>query len=387
MAERLGGETIAILQEDVFDIPKARPRGSLENFLNDTLNAFRCRIKAVNGPLAAALESRVEKIKVLCEALPDTFRIGSSGNASDAYLRLNKGLHGIHDELVAMSRRHTASVLLGQSWYRMAAWGASRYEHMFHVPFERPQKSYRFSVPGVPAIYLANSVYLCWLECGQPSLNKCVVSRFEVESTGFDFLDLPCSHSAYLAPLEIPRLPGFEPDPRRVMNSPYLNDVVEEVAEYLTVWPLLATVSVRKLDEVPNPPEYIVPQLLMQWVAKQDDLLGIRYFTTKDDSSTNSQDWAVNLALPSRTTRDSGYCEFLAARTRLTAPQPLAGMSEMTLEKLITRAAGGRRQDAGGRYMLRWPDGRIEHYVGTVFGKMEYWLDRSEIELARIRNA
>jgi hypothetical protein len=191
---------------------------------------------------------------------------------------------------------------------------------------------------------------------------------------------------SYLAPLEIPELPGFESDPRRVTNSPYMDDVVAEFAEYLTVWPLLAAVSIRKLKPVPSPPEYVVPQLLMRWVAQQSDLLGIRYFRTKRDPSTNSQDWSVNLALPSRTTRDAGYCDFLASRTLFTPPQRLAAMNEKTLESLVTNAAGDRRQEAGGRYMLRWPDGRLEHYIGTVFGKMEYWLDRPEIESARIRN-
>jgi hypothetical protein len=205
-------------------------------------------------------------------------------------------------------------------------------------------------VPGAPALYLANSVYLCWLECDQPEIDKCVVSRFEVDPSEFDFLDLPFSHQAYLTPLDIPRLPGLEPDPRRLMNSPYRVDVVAEIAEYLTVWPLLAAVSIRKLEPVPSPPEYVVPQLMLQWVARQGDLLGIRYFTTKDDRSTNSQDWSINLALPSRTTREAGYCEFLAARTRFTPPQQLSAMNEKTMESLVTRAAGDRRQEAGGRY-------------------------------------
>jgi hypothetical protein len=34
--------------------------------------------------------------------------------------------------------------------------------------------------------------------------------------------------------------------------------------------------------------------------------------------------------------------------------------------------------------MLRWPDGSMEDYIGTVFGKMEYWLDRPEIEVREV---
>ncbi len=82
---------------------------------------------------------------------------------------------------------------------------------MFHAPFEMTHRSYRFSMPGEPAVYLANSVYLCWLECGEPDRSKCVVARFEIDESGFDFLDLACNHSAYLMPLELPELPGIRP--------------------------------------------------------------------------------------------------------------------------------------------------------------------------------
>jgi len=41
-------------------------------------------------------------------------------------------------------------------------------------------------------------------------------------------------------------------------------------------------------------------------------------------------------------------------------------------------------KQAKGRYMLSWPDGTLEHYIETVVGKMEYWLDRPELEVASI---
>jgi RES domain-containing protein len=386
----LAEEDLVTLRDDVFDIPKARPGGSLHDFLEAIFADYCEKIRAFKEPLACILESRIDRIKTLCDALVDAYRLGTAQDLSKAYSRMEAGLSGIHDELLAMSHRNSARVAPGQSWYRLAAWRATRHEQMFHMPFGRVQKSYRFSVagvPGVPAIYLANSVYLCWLECGQPKdYDKCLVSRFEIDSSGFAFLDLPCSHRAYVDPLDDPKIPGFEWDPRRVTNSPYLVDVQKELAEYLTVWPLLATVSIRKLAEGPNPPEYVVPQLLMRWVAHQEKFLGVRYFTSKDDPSTNSNDWSINLALPARTTRDAGYCEFLAKRTRFTPPQRLSAMNGKTLESLVTKESGDRRQAEAGRYMLRWPDGRVEPYFQTVFGKMEYWLDRPEIQLARVQN-
>jgi hypothetical protein len=62
-------------------------------------------------------------------------------------------------------------------------------------------------------------------------------------------------------------------------------------------------------------------------------------------------------------------------------------MDDIPMEVLVTKEAGDRRQAASGKYMLQWPDGTIEHYIGTAFGKMEYWLDRAEIEVAAVQTA
>ena len=42
---------------------------------------------------------------------------------------------------------------------------------MLHLPFELRGKTgnYRFSIPGVPSLYLANSSYGCWIELGRPA--------------------------------------------------------------------------------------------------------------------------------------------------------------------------------------------------------------------------
>ena len=42
---------------------------------------------------------------------------------------------------------------------------------MLHLPYSKRSLtgSYRFSIPGVPSLYLANSSYGCWIELGQPS--------------------------------------------------------------------------------------------------------------------------------------------------------------------------------------------------------------------------
>lgn len=49
---------------------------------------------------------------------------------------------------------------------------------MLHLPFPMRGKTgnYRFSIPGIPSLYLGNSSYACWLELGRPAEYKFNVS-------------------------------------------------------------------------------------------------------------------------------------------------------------------------------------------------------------------
>ena len=379
-------ENILLLRSPAFALPQMRPPGDFGNFLERMFANYHERLAGLVGALREQVLERAPKIQTLSSAIASAWRLAISGDLSAATTRFSEGLDAVGPELRAMSERH-ARVLPNQSWYRLAAWaGVSSRAHMFHAPFELAQASYRFSTVGAPTLYLANSVYLCWLECGQPQLDRCFVSRFEVDVERFHLLDIPSNSLAYLEPLDIPDVPGLELDPRTVMNSPYVEDVTAELAEYLTLWPLLAAVTVRRVEPSPeHPPEYVVPQLLMLWVRASADFLGVRYFTSRDDPAPwNTNDHPINLAVPARTAKLVGYCEFLRARARCTEPQRLTSVAAMDTRELATPAAADRREEHFGRYLVEIEGVGLTHYVETPFGKMEYWLDRPELPVRRI---
>ena len=88
-------------------------------------------------------------------------------------------------------------------------------------------------------------------------------------------------------------------DPIACQNSPYFRDVEQELAQYLSLWPLLMACSVQKpANATADPAEYIVSQFVADWAIKQKGWLGIRYFTTKFDDSTNSNDASINVVRP-----------------------------------------------------------------------------------------
>jgi hypothetical protein len=379
-------ENVSLLRSPAFALPQTRPQGDFGDFLEQMFATYRDSLANLVGPLRTQLLQRERKIRGLSAAIARAWRLATSGDISAAMTRFGEGLDAVGSELRAMSRRH-ARVLPNQSWYRLAAWaGVSLRAHMFHAPFELAQGNYRFSTVGSPTLYLANSVYLCWLECGRPQLDRCFVSRFEIDVEGFHLFDIPSNSLAYVEPLNLPGVPEHEWDPRRVMNSPYVEHVTFELAEYLTLWPLLAAVTVRRLEPSPGgTPEYVVPQLLMLWIKASEDFLGVRYFTSRDDPAPwNTNDHPINLALPARTAKRAGYCDFLRARARCTEPQALASMAALNARELATPAAAARREEHSGRYMVELEGVGWTHYIETDFGKMEYWLERPELPLRPI---
>ncbi|WP_052675768.1 hypothetical protein [Paenibacillus sp. IHBB 10380] len=63
-------------------------------------------------------------------------------------------------------------------------------QEMFHIPFELKGRAatQRYSIPGLPSLYLGSSCYICWEELHRPDLNT--VNRVRVKRSGDDtYLD------------------------------------------------------------------------------------------------------------------------------------------------------------------------------------------------------
>jgi hypothetical protein len=387
----ISAEDLDVLSDPALETPKSRPPGDLGEFLAAQHERFFETIKRFRGRVAAGLAERTHWMHELSSSLEAVIDCTRQRRHERAWQLMEDILDEHLGILKRMSLRHAGTVIGSRSWYRLTTWaGAKTRRDMFHLPFQMKAGSYRFSPPGRPALYLGNNVYVCWLECGctSESMASCRVARFEIDVRDNEyFLDLPANHDCYLAPLELAQsMAGIdEIDPRSVSNSPYLGDVGSELVEYLSVWPLLMAISVQKLQPPPqDPPEYVIPQLMMQWVLKQKNLLGVRYFTTKFDTTTNSNDLSINLVLPTRTQgKTEGFCDFLGSRTKCTLPQSFADAMSAPDETLFTRKAADARAAALGRNKIK-RQGSLDDYHRTPFGRMEYWLDRPDLAVAGI---
>ena len=152
---------------------------------------------------------------------------------------------------------------------------------LFHIPFGEREKvgAQRYSIPGLPCLYLGSSAYLCWEELGRPNWETMHVARFEV------------LEERELRILTIGPSPQFIRRELSTIISQKLGESASRMYENAAVsigvcWPLIlaCSLTVEKPDK-PFVPEYIVPQLVLQWVTTTKGVDGIQYQSVSVDSS------------------------------------------------------------------------------------------------------
>ncbi|MFJ7649228.1 RES domain-containing protein [Lysinibacillus sp. NPDC097279] len=189
-------------------------------------------------------------------------------------------------------------------------------KEMLHIPFQLRGlvNTNRYSIPGLPCVYLGSSPLTCWEELNKPDLNTVQTSLFIKKDVSY--LDLSISPGAIIDIL-------IGEHQKNGLNDHEMKDTYKDLASYIVVWPLMAACSIR----VKNPkdtfkPEYIFPQLLLQWI-RQSKFDGVCYFSTKVEKYTarNIQLYK-NYAFPVQTQEKEGYCSVLNSKFDITEAVP-----------------------------------------------------------------
>jgi len=188
---------------------------------------------------------------------------------------------------------------------------------MFHVPFTLRHKigTNRYSIPGYPCLYLSSSIYTCWEEMGRPPFHKIVLARFEPHIT-----DKQPIFYLHHAPLQW----------REYLENKIHSDkdispfAFDEFTSYLIHWPLqLACAIPLRNSGALFHEEYIIPQMLMQWVRSNKKVHGFCFRTThvpQLSAQHISPRLLANYAFPARSTVQD-YCSELTKEFWLTEPQ------------------------------------------------------------------
>lgn len=206
-------------------------------------------------------------------------------------------------------------------------------KELFHIPFK---KNYlvgteRYSMPGHPCLYLSSQAELCWYECGKPQ--KFAISRF----------DIPQSEDCYLKFID------FSQKLVELMHSFVTWSPIEEdrdkirqyLLKYICTYPLRAACSI--VVEHPGSKfieEYIIPQLLLQWVLNDADFDGIRYESCNSSDEVNTLG-GHNIVLVTKKYDSDGYDMKLRELVKA-APPSIFDIDALSIPPALEDCLNGR---------------------------------------------
>lgn len=202
-------------------------------------------------------------------------------------------------------------------------------ERVFHTPYNLRSKvsTSRYSIAGYPSLYLGTSLQLCCEEIRlDPYTDLALTSKFvfnkccKYEDIEIEVIDLGIKPQDF-----IPK--NNETEIRRTISKQIIANL-QTKKSYIYWYPLIAACSfIRTNKNDAFAAEYIIPQLLMQWIRKmmincdnQHKLIGIRYFSC---SSERASDMGFNYVFPTSGKPISSnklYCSELSKVFLLTSP-------------------------------------------------------------------
>lgn len=289
---------------------------SFLDFIESYYNKICSKIEKIDSEQLEAIanswgwnaEQLCLKFDYLTRMIVKTVRIMNDGKPASAYNFLKSKVLSIDlDNSGARYIDYFSSYgLINTNFYRIrkSDGNGKKFEvnDLYHIPFElrteiKPQ---RFSILGYPSLYLGTSVYICWLEMGQPSISDVYVSRFK-QNESVSLVDL-CVLDEF--------------------TDLSIQGESQRAFRFLITFPLIAASLVKvKKTESPFKPEYIIPQLLLQFIRNDKMIDGIMFTSTKILDRNYNYDWRYrNVVIPVFSNKESGYCEKLRKKFIISKP-------------------------------------------------------------------
>jgi hypothetical protein len=309
-------ELIDLFNSDELELPKTYGPGDFEGFLDKCFAEYLAALRGLEGsdPVTARLKESVGAAEGFCHAIRQSIARYLDGYPSEAFDTLANGLAAIeHPWLDGLASLPDVSPAI-QHVYRVrtgAAILSGRHE-MFHLPYQLRHlvRTQRYSIPGLPSLYLGGSLWVCWEELGRPAFESMHIARFrpadDVSVRILDFGWRPARMAALI-----------DHDPSVLRLPSYASFITSQAL----CWPLLAACSIKvRYPGSAFVPEYIVPQLLLQWVRLTKDFDGIRYFSTRIDQYVGDPHAEANFVFPAKKRQTDGHCSELQRKFLLSEP-------------------------------------------------------------------
>lgn len=351
-------DVIAFFNSDELELPKNRDSNSFDIYLDGILNNYLSILLQIDSTdyISSELKSNYDTANNLCDLVKEVLMLQFNGYPTKAFDKLKEAIKLVKPHFNALLSSPDISKSISHLYrMRIAGNNSLSRNQIFHIPFELRHlvQTQRYSIPGLPCLYLGGSTYLCWEELNRPPLYSVHISRFKpVVSTTVKVLDFgyrPAEIAAYIDH-EKPNINTNNQKSRFI------------IAQGLC-WPLIAACSIRvKFREAPFKPEYVIPHLLLQLITAATNCDGVRFFSTKINQYVGFPMPVCNFAFPARTVSSSGYCNKLASMFELTEPLYWQLAKESTIPSTSTPNM---------RFKLKLSGGVEVDYGNTEFGKMQ----------------
>ena len=325
-----------IMQNPSLSLPIRWDGRDFENAISNLLNEYICELYSVNeekdkdeGQYYHCINIDINEIETVSNLLKQCIHEYHQGFPATAFGTIKKVMtYLMRTPLKVYQKSGDLEPLKTDRLYLFRLRGIQdaamhTRKDLFHVPScTRSMISRcRYSIAGYPSLYLTTSIELGMEEISSAN-NNVLVSRFEL---------IRPQRELNIRVLEL----GIKPQDFYELNREYRDDnqSVRDLSgidlkddsirsNYLRWYPLIAACSfIRANKNSPFSSEYIIPQLLMQWVRKQirrNELMGIRYFSC---ASVRASDLGFDYVFPVNNTKyEEGYCSILRDSFILTNP-------------------------------------------------------------------
>lgn len=378
------------LKEPIFLLPKTNDKDTFPILLSEIYTSFLDTVDKINeGTIVEKIKKNRDVLQQFCDNLIKSASTYYEGFPAKAYFEF-EGAMTLIDEFLFPKKTGGKTIREFEPYYRARVGNNTQFERkeMFHIPFEKREyvTTQRFSVPGLPCLYLSNSIYVCWEELRRPDINKMQISRMKLENYRIRFLDLSLTPSYLSQMLETVTKGEFLQQTNQT-HEQALDGWDVMTLNFLINWPLVAacSIKVRKQDGTFKP-EYIFPQFLLQWVTNNKNIDGIKYFSVEANiSSKVDHSQLINYALPVKQITPIGLCKTLTDSFSITEPvswemlsmaNPNITQHDQDKFKKVIDKLGWDTLSA----MLEFIKGKKMFYWHTIFGKIEIELAEMPFE-------
>lgn len=315
--------------QDVFcgiHMPLDRGCEKTNIFMERIFDDYIEKIKSVNEKDNPSIDAKtIESIKGVvdiiqkeCQKIPHILKLSEEGLMYQMHNEAFQ-LFDIIKDYLPETNSGNRRIEKNETYYRLRAgddFDCLRKE-MFHIPISLRHKvsTERYSVPGYPCLYIGSQAELCWYECKQPEkFTVCKVKIPQGRENHLHLIDFSEAPST-LIPL------FFDLFYKNTENKVELSKIRRDFIKIMICMPLRAACSVEvKYKDDTFKEEYIIPQLLLQWVRENQEFDGIKYKSSVSAEGEVNKLCGHDIVLPTKKFRKDGLCELLTKQVEVATP-------------------------------------------------------------------